>query len=99
VELEPAHGFGRFGQPTRRSRHHEPPEVTWWLDPLEPLAEPKEPEEPGELDGDWSWSLPDEPELLVESDDEPLPEPDVELLPEPPEVSPELDEELLAWPA
>jgi hypothetical protein len=61
--------------------------VTWWL---ESLDEP-EPDELGALEGDWSWSLLDELELLFE--------PDVELVPEPPELSLELDEELLVWPA
>jgi hypothetical protein len=60
--------------------------VAWWLDPLDEL---------GELDGDWSWSLLDELELLFEPDVEP----DVEPPPDPPELSLELDEALLVWPA
>jgi hypothetical protein len=71
--------------------------VAWWLDPLEEpeLEEPVELDELGELDGDWSWSLLDELELLFEPDVEP----DVEPPPDPPELPLELDEELLVWPA
>jgi hypothetical protein len=61
--------------------------VAWWLDPAE------EPDELGELVGDWSWSLPDDVEPLLELDVAPPLEP---LAP-----SLELDEldELDEWPA
>jgi hypothetical protein len=57
--------------------------VAWWLDPED------EPNELGELDGDWSWSLPDEVELLLEPEVGPPLEP-LEL--DEPDAPDELDE-------